>query len=47
MAYFETSAALNINIDLIFRTLGKKVYEIYKMKKKVKVSNVISIVPSD
>ena len=35
MAYFETSAALNINIDKIFEILSKKVFEVYEGKEKV------------
>ena len=32
-----------MNIEVVFRALGKKVYEVSKKKKRTKASNVISI----
>lgn len=44
MAYLETSAALNINIDKIFEMLSGKIYQIFKEKMSVKKStNRISV----
>jgi GTPase SAR1 family protein len=36
MAYIETSAALNINIDKVFEMLSGKIYQIYKQKNQKK-----------
>ena len=43
MAYLETSAALNINIDKIFEMLSGKIYQLYKQKNLKKMSNRISV----
>jgi Ras-related protein Rab-11A len=32
MAYIESSAALNVNIDKIFEMLSGKIYQIYKQR---------------
>ncbi len=43
MAYLETSAALNINIDKVFEMLSGKIYQIYKVRNVKKLSNRISV----
>lgn len=43
MAYLETSAALNININKIFEMLSGKIYQLYKQKSVTKMSDRISI----
>jgi GTPase SAR1 family protein len=36
MAYIETSAALNVNIDKVFEMLSGKIYQIYKQSNNKK-----------
>jgi GTPase SAR1 family protein len=43
MAYLETSAALNINVDKIFEMLSGKIYQLYKQRSIKKISNRISV----
>lgn len=43
MAYLETSAALNVNIQKVFELLSGKIYKVYKQKNITKLSNRVSV----